>query len=105
MSLAIAPISTFSLPAGSQVVPLTFTPALMSTMNPPVPVVGTDGKVQVVYELMLANASSYPTKLTSLEVLDGNDHKRVLKTYSGDELADNVTLLGQAKVMQPSNVG
>jgi Peptidase family M23 len=58
---------------------------------------GTDGKVHVVYELMLANASSYPVKLTSLEVLDGNDHKHVLKTYSGDELAGNVTLLGQKK--------
>lgn len=105
-SFTIAVLSASTNPSYGQLVPLTFTPVLMSTMTPPVPVMGTDGKVHAVYELMLANASSYPVKLNSLEVLDGNDHKRVLTTYSGTDLAANVTLLGQkipVTVLAPSS--
>lgn len=104
-AISLATTLGYATVAYSQVVPLTYTPALISSMNPPIPVVGTDGKVHVVYELMMANASSWRTNLTSIEVLDGNDHSRVLKKYSGDELTGNATLLLQGKptsVLGPS---
>lgn len=91
--------------AHGQVIPLTYTPVLTSNLNPPIPVVGTDGKVHLVYELMMANSSPWNSKLISVEVLDGGNPATVVKKYSDKELAENVTLLGQGtptSVLGPS---
>ena len=71
-----------------------FTPVLMSAIAAPNPVRGSDGKFHLVYELELTNATTINWEIRSVEVRDGNDGKRVLASYSGDEVKTKIQLLG-----------
>lgn len=64
-----------------------FTPVVASTLAPTTaPVLGTDGKFHVVYELKLTNTKAVPATLQKVEVLDGGDPSRVIVTFEGDTL-------------------
>ncbi len=52
------------------------------------PVLGDDGRYHVVYELWLTNAKALPATIGRIEVLDAADHGRILKSLSGEDLAD-----------------
>ncbi|CCF84523.1 M23 family metallopeptidase [Nitrolancea hollandica] len=65
----------------------TFTPMVASTLAPATaPVLGTDGKYHVVYELVLTNAKGLPATLQKVEVLDGDNSSRVIITFDGDSI-------------------
>lgn len=53
--------------------PIMVSPLVWSALAPIVPVDGTDGKVHLVYELHVSNASHFTAKLISTEVLDGRE--------------------------------
>jgi hypothetical protein len=67
-----------------------FTPLIASPLTNNVrPVLGTDGKVHVVYELVLTNTSPTPATPKKTTVLEGASSKP-LKTYEGKELLSHL---------------
>jgi len=64
-----------------------FTPIIVSVLAEPHPVLGSDGKYHLVYELQLTNATQLTWRINSLEALDDNDQSRVLASFSGDDVA------------------
>jgi hypothetical protein len=44
---------------------------------------GTDGRVHLVYELVLTNTSPTPTTLNKIEVVDGSTPSKTLASYDG----------------------
>ena len=72
----------------------TFTPVVVSPLAPhTAPVLGTDGKYHVVYELMLVNAKAPPATLQRLAVLDARDRSRVLATFEGNDVVGHMRTL------------
>ncbi|WP_216870408.1 M23 family metallopeptidase [Modestobacter excelsi] len=66
-----------------------FTPVVASTLDPgAAPVLGTDGRLHVVYEIQLTNAKPVPATLQEIRVLDANDPDRVIATVATDDLPD-----------------
>lgn len=62
-----------------------FTPVVARTLAPTTaPVLGTDGKYHVVYELELTNAKPVTATLQKVEVVDGGSPSRVIATFTGD---------------------
>src|SRR6476660_7431393 len=61
-----------------------YTPVLAQLLAPtnPAPVLGTDRKYHVVYELRLANRGPIPATLQTLEVLDAESRSTV-HTFAG----------------------
>ena len=53
----------------------------------PAPVVGTDGRVHLPYELLLVNFGTDPATLASVQALDAAAPSRVLDSHSGADLA------------------
>src|SRR3954454_15362905 len=76
-------------PAADAAVPVDQgTPVVASTLNTgAAPVLGTDGRLHVVYELELTNAKPVPATLQEIRVLDANQPDRVLASFAGDDLA------------------
>jgi Peptidase family M23 len=63
-----------------------FTPLIASTLTANArPFLGTDGRLHVVYELVLTNASPTPATLMKIEVVDPASSK-ALASYDGQEL-------------------
>jgi len=50
------------------------------------PVLDSDGRWLVVYELLLLNGKEVPASVASIEVLDFNDSERVIRELTGEEL-------------------
>src|SRR6058998_2748880 len=72
----------------------TFTPVVVSPLAPETaPVLGTDGKYHVVYELMLVNAKAPTATLQGLAVLDARDPSRVLATFKGEDVVGHLRTL------------
>lgn len=68
--------------------PLAFTPIVGSIVaDETAPVLGTDGKLHVVYELWLTNARQIPATIDTLDVVDFDDQDRVLASFAGADLA------------------
>ena len=66
-----------------------FTPVVASTLDPgAAPVLGTDGRLHVVYEIQLTNAKPVPATLQEIRVLDADDPDRVIASVGGADLAD-----------------
>ena len=64
-----------------------FTPLTASTLTPASqPFPGTDGRLHLVYELLLTNTSPTPATLKTIEVVDSSDTSKVLANFSGPEL-------------------
>ncbi|HML94124.1 MAG TPA: M23 family metallopeptidase [Thermodesulfobacteriota bacterium] len=64
-----------------------FTPIIVSFLAEPRPVLGSDGKYHLVYELQLTNTTQLTWHINSLEALDKNNRSRVLTSFSGDDVA------------------
>ncbi|MEM7008480.1 MAG: M23 family metallopeptidase [Thermodesulfobacteriota bacterium] len=78
-----------------------FTPIVMSVLAPPVPVLGSDGKYHLSYELFLTNASTFDWQVVSIEVLDGAAVDTVLDTVSGEQVTNDMQQVG---TRQPVNM-
>jgi hypothetical protein len=63
-----------------------FTPVTLSVLYPPSGVIGTDGRVHLVYELQLINASRLARRIDSVEVRAAGAPRRVLASFTGKEL-------------------
>lgn len=66
-----------------------FTPIIVSFVTEPHPVLGSDGKYHLVYELQLTNANSFTWLIKSLEVLNAENHDQVFAAFSGDTITPN----------------
>jgi hypothetical protein len=65
-----------------------FTPVVASTLDQgSSPVLGTDGRLHVVYEIQLTNAKPVPATLQEIRVLDADHPDRVVSALGGDDLA------------------
>jgi hypothetical protein len=67
-----------------------YTPVVISVLADPNPVVDSDGRRHLVYELFMTNASPGDWPIEAIEVLDGNDPEQVLLTVEGDQVAAKV---------------
>jgi hypothetical protein len=64
-----------------------FTPVVVSTLTPNAePVLGSDGKQHVVYELVLTNTNVTTATLQKVEVVDAARPSRVVAQYAGSDL-------------------
>jgi Peptidase family M23 len=71
-----------------------FTTVIASTLDAGMaPVLGTDGRRHVVYELLLTNAKPVPATLSEIQVLDAARPATVVATFAGDDLKHRVRLL------------
>lgn len=85
-----------------------FTPLVMSVLSTPIPVKGSDGRVHLVYELLVTNAYKLDFEIVSVEVLDRDQNEKVLASFSGQEVSDKVQLVGtRAPIdsLQPGQAG
>ncbi|HEX2297891.1 MAG TPA: hypothetical protein VHH34_05140, partial [Pseudonocardiaceae bacterium] len=77
--------------------PTVFTPVVASVVaSPAPPVLGTDGRYHVLYELELLNGKQATATLRSVEVLDAGRPSRVLASYTGP------TVVGQLRTPAPA---
>jgi hypothetical protein len=58
---------------------------------------GSDGAFHLVYELKLTNAASLPWKLSSVDVFEEGNEKTPLLSYSKDQVASRMEILGLKK--------
>lgn len=86
----------FCYPACANKIEINYTPVMVSNMQPPISVEGVDGKSHLAYELRLTNGGGFVVKLKKLDVLD--QEKNVVKTYSGVDLSQNITLGGKSNL-------
>jgi len=66
-----------------------FTPIISSFVTKPHPVLGSDGKYHLVYELQLTNATSFTWLINSLGVLNADNHEQMYAVFSGDTVTPN----------------
>ncbi len=74
----------------------------------PVPVLASDGKVHLVYEILVTNRSARVIQFDSFQVLDDADRGRVLLTAQNTEIAELMTLISgepDIRELQPSQTG
>jgi hypothetical protein len=89
---AFAPGASAAVAGGAH-----YTPVVMSVLAAPHPVIGSDARTHLVYEIHLTNATPVEWPIESIEVLDGDDPEQVLLTIEGDEVAAKVqSLAGRA---------
>jgi hypothetical protein len=70
----------------------------------PSPVEGTDGRVHLVYELLMVNFGADPATVASVEVLDAGDQSRVLDSLSGSDVATHFKIASIATPTAPAAV-
>lgn len=70
-------------------IPNEFTPIIASFVTQPFPVLGSDGKYYLSYELQLTNANTFTWLINSLEVLNPDNNNEVLAIFSGDTVTPN----------------
>jgi peptidase M23-like protein len=68
------------------------TPLLLDVQDPPVPFVGSDGRVHLVYELWMTNFSSGDVSVEKVDVLSGED---VLQSVNAATIASRLQASGQ----------
>jgi hypothetical protein len=75
-----------------------WTPVVASTLDAgAAPVLGTDGRLHVVYELQLTNTKPVPATLREIRILDADRPDRVLASFADDDLANRLRdLTGKA---------
>jgi murein DD-endopeptidase MepM/ murein hydrolase activator NlpD len=70
------------------------TPLVVSTFARPHPVVGTDDRIHLAYELQLTNIAPTTLTIERVQVLDPRRDARVVDELSGDELASRLVVFG-----------
>ena len=79
-----------------------FTPVVASPLTANTqPVLGTDGKYHVVYELVLTNAQRVPAVLKKIEVFDAGHPSAAIAAYQGQELLSRLRTLGNSAAGVP----
>ena len=73
-----------------------YTPLTVAVAGPLIQFPGTDGRLHLVYELHLTNASRAPATVLSVDVRDGGGEARRVGVVAGAEVAPRMTLLGTA---------
>ena len=68
------------------------TPLLLDVQDPPVPFMGSDGRVHLVYELWMTNFSSADVSVEKVEVLSGED---LLQSVDAATIAGRLQAAGQ----------
>ena len=58
-----------------------FTPIISSFVTKPHPVLGSNGKYHLVYELQLTNANTFTWLINSVEVLNADNHDEVYAVF------------------------
>ena len=72
-------------------VPVAVTPVIATVVAAPVPVLATDGKNHLAYELQLTNMLTQDVTITSVVVLAGD---QTLLTLTGDQVGDWTRIIG-----------
>src|SRR3984893_5272466 len=75
-------LSAYASSRSDQFTPLVVSPLTTNTR----PFHGTDGRVHLVYELLLTNTSPTPAILKKIEVLDGSNPSKAVASYDGQGL-------------------
>jgi len=95
LAAAISAVAPSSFAAGDRIgraAPPTdeFTPVTASVLSPnnPIPVLATDDKYHVDYELVLTNALHATSTIRKVTIVDANHPSRVFATYDGKALLD-----------------
>ena len=79
-----------------------FTPVIISPHVPKTrPVLGTDGKYHVVYELACTNTKPVTATLQKIEILDDRNPSEVIATYTGGALLARLRTLGNTTAGTP----
>ena len=74
-----------------------FTPLVASALTPSTrPFLGTDGRLHIVYELVLTNTNPTAASLEKVEVLDEPDSAKALASFDGQELRSRLRTMGRA---------
>jgi hypothetical protein len=68
-----------------------YTPVVATLLSPndPAPVLGTDRRYHLLYEMRVSNRGPIPATLQQLDVIDA-DSRSLVQTYAGDALAQRV---------------
>src|SRR5215469_3964185 len=76
-----------------------YTPVVVSAFQGSTqPVLGTDGKLHLVYELVMTNASRAVATLQKIEVVDARNPAKVLASFDGSALIANIHNMGNMPV-------
>lgn len=79
-----------------------FTPVVVSPLaETTTPVLGTDGKYHVVYELTFTNARPGTATLKKIAILDTDTPTKTIATYEGGELLSRLRTLGNTAASSP----
>ena len=90
-------ISSIPVPTNSD-----WTPVVVSTLTPKAePILGTDGKYHVVYELELTNTIRIPATIQQLEVVNGSNPAKVIATYNDKDWSTRLRTLGNSSASTP----
>ncbi len=93
-------------PADHVAVPDAFTALTLTPVNTGTfPVLGTDGRYHVAYDLQLTNASKVPGSLEKLDVVDGNDPTKVIASFTGAQLVSDNNDIGDANRLRTLPAG
>ena len=80
-----------------------FTPLVASTLTANArPFHGTDGRLHIVYELVLTNANPTPATLEKVEVLDPAHPSSVIASFAGRELLTCLRTMGGTAAENPT---
>jgi len=71
-----------------------FTPVVVTTLtSAAIPVLGTDERQHIVYELIITNTNATPATLNKVSVVDASDTGKVLASFEGDALVSRLRLV------------
>lgn len=104
MSLGVSASAANSSPTRvSESAPLpALSPLQATVIAPPTPVLGTDKRQHLVYEIALLNVTPFTDRIDRVEVLNGSD-RSVLATYAGAEAVRRITS-NAVETHKPTNV-
>jgi hypothetical protein len=80
----------------------------MSLLAAPNPVRGSDDAFHLVYELQVTNASEVTWQVDVVEVLDTENDDRVLASFAGDDVLNQMVLLSDrspTNTLEPGQAG
>src|SRR5262249_3691827 len=100
--LALVLLACPSVPADSERLAEAMTPLLLEVQNAPIPFLGSDGQIHLVYELWITNFSASETVIETVTVVAGD---KVLATLGGAAVADRLQPVGRqdtSATMAPS---
>jgi hypothetical protein len=76
-------------PLAGITVPDAFTPLTVNAISRPTfPFPGSDDKYHLAFDMQVTNSTAAPATLTGVDVVDARDPKKVLASFSGNQLVD-----------------